>query len=101
LIPEAWNEFFGNDDVPKVLATQCCSQFAVSKERVMAKRLHEYERMRMWLMTRKADNELSGQVMEYLWHVIFGMEPVYCPDVYTCRCNVYGECRGTSRRLLS
>jgi hypothetical protein len=36
----------------------------------------EYLRMHKWLMNTKLDDQTSGRVFEYLWHIIFGQESV-------------------------
>ncbi|KAJ8105225.1 hypothetical protein OPT61_g10307 [Boeremia exigua] len=72
---DAWHELF-NTDVPHVLATPCCAQFAVSSKQVRMRPLKEYKRFYTWLMETPLDDETSGRIMEYLWHVLFGQEPV-------------------------
>ncbi|KAF1995981.1 hypothetical protein P154DRAFT_394460, partial [Amniculicola lignicola CBS 123094] len=92
VIPKAWQELFGNSDVPEVLATPCCAQFAVSRKQVLKRPRSEYKRFHDWLIETELDDYTSGRVFEYLWHVIFGQDPVYCPDYAMCYCDVYGLC---------
>jgi len=75
-MPDAWRALFGNDHVPTVIATPCCAQFAVSREQVLKRSKEEYERFLKWLLDTPLDDFTSGRVFEYLWHVIFGKEPV-------------------------
>lgn len=70
----------------------CCAQFAVSREAIYARPLEDYVAMREWLIKTELDDARSGRVFEYLWHVIFGMEATFCPDVEKCYCDVYGRC---------
>ncbi|KAH6637404.1 hypothetical protein C7974DRAFT_354851 [Boeremia exigua] len=75
-MPAAWRELFGNGDVPRVLATPCCAQFAVSRAQVRRRPLEAYQRYYTWLMETPLKDETSGRVFEYLWHVLFGQEAV-------------------------
>lgn len=54
----------------------CCAQFAVSRDRVLQRPLSDYEQFRQWVVDTKMDDAKSGRVMEFLWHVIFGMDAV-------------------------
>lgn len=74
--PDVWRLLFNNSDVPEVVATPCCSQFAVSRTQVHKRPRSDYVRYHDWLMETELDDEFSGRVLEYLWHVIFGQEPV-------------------------
>ncbi|KAI7543818.1 hypothetical protein KC331_g7178 [Hortaea werneckii] len=86
------------EQVPEHLGAACCSQFAVSRERILARPWEDYVRMRDWAL-RGSDYEDGrmnsygvGWVFESLWHVIFGKEAVFCPEEGRCRCDVYGVC---------
>ncbi|KAF2159557.1 hypothetical protein M409DRAFT_30032 [Zasmidium cellare ATCC 36951] len=77
-MPEGWRELFGeSSEVPDVIATPCCAQFAVSREQVLERPLEEYEWYHKWLMDTDMSDGLSGRIFEYLWHIIFGKDPVY------------------------
>lgn len=56
--------------------TSCCAQFAVSREQIHRRPLQDYVSIRQWLLETELDDSLSGRVLEYLWHVIFGKEAV-------------------------
>jgi hypothetical protein len=75
-MPDAWRNLFNNTDVPHVLATPCCAQFAVSSKQVQKRPLDVYKRYYTWLMETPLKDETSGRVFEYLWHVLFGQDPV-------------------------
>jgi hypothetical protein len=75
-MPDAWRKLFNNTDVPHVLATPCCAQFAVSSKQVQKRPLDVYKRYYTWLMETPLKDETSGRVFEYLWHVLFGQDPV-------------------------
>ncbi|UPX13926.1 uncharacterized protein EKO05_0004421 [Ascochyta rabiei] len=91
-MPDAWRDLFNNTDVPHVLATACCAQFAVSSKQVQKRPLDVYKKYYTWLMETPLKDETSGRVFEYLWHVLFGQDPVYCPAYEKCYCDVYNRC---------
>ncbi|KAA8626208.1 repeatdomain containing protein [Pyrenophora tritici-repentis] len=91
-MPDAWRDLFNNNDVPHILATPCCAQFAVSSKQVQKRSLDEYKKFYTWLMETSLKDETSGRVFEYLWHILFGQDPVYCPAYEKCYCDVYNKC---------
>jgi hypothetical protein len=95
LLARAWKELFpGAGEVPDVLAQPCCSQFALSRERVLALPRERYVQLRQWLMTTRLSDSISGRVFEYLWQYIFTGENVYCPVEHICYCDGFGVCFG-------
>ncbi|TKA73540.1 hypothetical protein B0A49_07712 [Cryomyces minteri] len=108
ITPEVWQEVFDGTSTPPVMsngtsetdpdvaekavhvpaevATACCAQFAVSREQVLKRPLEDYVKFRLWIVDTKLDDAKSGRVMEYLWHIIFGMDAVSCPDEEVCYC---------------
>ena len=77
LMPEAWNYIFENEtEVPSVIGVACCSQFVVSKAQVQARPLQDYLRYRQLVLDTPWDDFTIGRVFEYLWHIIFGQDPV-------------------------
>jgi hypothetical protein len=92
LMRKVWPRLFPNESIPQSFGVACCAQFAVSRDRVVARPKADYVRWRDWLMETDLLDVKSGGIMEYMWHIIFGMEAEYCPDYLVCRCNVYGEC---------
>ncbi|GAA82515.1 similar to An02g01160 [Aspergillus luchuensis IFO 4308] len=78
--------------IPDTVAAACCAQFAVSREQVLQRPREDYIKIRQWIILTPLDDAHSGRVMEYLWHIIFGKEAVYCPDEEVCYCEVYGLC---------
>ncbi|KAK7948001.1 uncharacterized protein PG986_008887 [Apiospora aurea] len=60
---------------------------------VVARRpLEDYVRFRDWLLNTPLTDDLSGRVMEFAWHIIFGKESVHCPSAKDCYCNLWGLC---------
>lgn len=94
LIAESWSELFPLDPIPSVLAQPCCSQFALSKERIQALPLSRYVYYRDWLLRTPLSDYLSGRVWEYLWQYVFTGQNVACPAPQACYCDGYGLCFG-------
>ena len=107
-LPEAWGNIFEGveemAEIPEEFATACCAQFAVSREQVLKNDLQQYVRLRDWLIETTLSDDMSGRVLEYLWHVIFGRPAVECPQLEKCWCDLYGRCelwnmQGLAERL--
>lgn len=91
---DAWPYMFGGSefDIPERIGQPCCSQFAVSKTQALERSRADYRRYRQWMLDTPLDDVTSGRVFEYLWHVIFGKDPVYCPPLQQCWCEQFGRC---------
>lgn len=72
----AWIGIFNNTDIPKTIATPYGSQFAVTREQVLRRPRSDYKSYQDWYMTTELDNKTRNGVFEYLWHIIFGQDPV-------------------------
>ncbi|CAI7640528.1 unnamed protein product [Penicillium palitans] len=94
--PRIYKDIFGEDaHVPDTIGGICCAQFAVSRARIQERPKSDYIRMSNWVDEKSipfVDNYGVGWVFETLWHVVFGMEGVHCPDYEQCRCDNYGWC---------
>ncbi|KAJ6107281.1 hypothetical protein N7523_008604 [Penicillium sp. IBT 18751x] len=77
---------------PDQIGAACCAQFALSRAQVHLRPRDDYIKFRQWIIDTELNDASSGRVMEFLWHVIFGMNAVYCPDEELCYCQVYGKC---------
>jgi hypothetical protein len=77
---------------PDQIGAACCAQFALSRAQVQLRPREDYVKFRQWIIDTELNDASSGRVMEFLWHVIFGMNAVYCPDEELCYCQVYGQC---------
>ncbi|KAF2477122.1 uncharacterized protein BDR25DRAFT_309419 [Lindgomyces ingoldianus] len=86
---------FPGETVPDVVGAHCSSQFAVSRERVRARSKKQYEKIRNWLLETQLQDQISGRVIEYMWHIIFGMPAVDCQDAGECFCETFGLCNLT------
>ncbi|KAJ5195237.1 uncharacterized protein N7498_008675 [Penicillium cinerascens] len=92
---EAYQQILGvpAEQVPEAIGNVCCGQFAVSRERILARPKEDYERILNWAATTKLTDDFGvGWVLEKLWHIVFGMDAVYCPRYEQCRCDTYGWC---------
>ncbi|PGH18308.1 hypothetical protein AJ79_00647 [Helicocarpus griseus UAMH5409] len=78
---------------PAEVGAACCAQFAVSRDQVLKRPLEDYIQFRNWVIETGKNDASSGRVMEFLWHIIFGMDAVFCPDEHVCYCAVYGRCQ--------
>ena len=87
-----WSFLFPDLPMPETIGVACCAQFAVSRSQVLQQPLQRYERIRQWIIDTPLPDDISGRVMEYVWHILFGRDPVFCPDMQTCYCEVYGRC---------
>ncbi|KAJ5908680.1 hypothetical protein N7495_001362 [Penicillium taxi] len=85
-------ELFPSMAVPEKVGVSCCAQFGVTRAKVLERPKSDYEHYRKWLAETKLGDDLSGRIMEYSWHIIFGKEPVHCPSAQECYCNVFGLC---------
>lgn len=84
-----------------VVATQCCAQFAVSKEQMLQRSKAEYVHYRTFIEETHYDDDVAGRVLEYMWHIIFGRDAVHCENMFQCWCEVYGRCRNMGAAGLS
>lgn len=62
--------------LPIELGVACCAQFVVSRSQVHERPREDYLQFRQWVIDTDMLDAKSGRVMEYLWHIIFGMEAV-------------------------
>ncbi|KAL7276330.1 hypothetical protein RUND412_000668 [Rhizina undulata] len=91
----AFTQLFPNVTVPDTVAVSWCAQFAVTREKIRERSRSDYIRYREWLIFTPLDDDDSGRIMEYSWHMIFGMPAVHCPNVQTCYCETFGLCNLT------
>ncbi|KAF2227599.1 hypothetical protein BDZ85DRAFT_185181, partial [Elsinoe ampelina] len=89
---EIWEELIPEMPVPENVGVACCAQFAVSAEAIRRRPRADYIRYRQWLLDTEDDDDISGRIFEYLWHVIFGKTSVFCPIAGDCYCKLYGLC---------
>jgi len=87
-----WSELFPFDQRPQGVGQACCSQFAITRERIRAIPITQYHYLRGWLLATPAKDSHSGRVFEYVWQYLWTREAVHCPVVFHAYCSVYGIC---------
>jgi hypothetical protein len=78
-IRQFWRDYltpYYNETFPDVVASPCCAQFVVSKERVLRHPKELYRKIADWLVSMQIPSHWSARVMEYTWHVLWGNGPV-------------------------
>jgi hypothetical protein len=90
--PSSFNALFPGEILPPTVGVACCAQFAVTREKIHERPIEDYVRYRDWLLETGLADHISGRVLEYSWHIIFGREAVHCPNAKGCYCRVYGYC---------
>ncbi|KAI9792347.1 MAG: hypothetical protein M1833_001118 [Piccolia ochrophora] len=114
----AFTELLPNTRVPDAIGVPCCSQFAVTRDRIRRVPREDWLRWRRWLVETPLEDQISGRVWEYSWHstffvvvverserssvrssadfidgiVIFGKPAIHCPNVKSCYCKTFGLC---------
>ncbi|RYP03692.1 hypothetical protein DL764_004953 [Monosporascus ibericus] len=94
---QAWHELMMPEEapLPEVVGVSCCSQFGVTRETIRSRPVEDYVRFRDWLLRTPLEDSLSGRVLEFSWHIIFGKEAVHCPSAQECYCKTFGICNTT------
>ena len=77
-----------------MVSQPCCAQLALSRERIWALPLEQYEFFRDWLLKTLLEDKLSGRVWQYMWQYIWAGVAEFCPKEHTCYCDEYGICFG-------
>jgi hypothetical protein len=83
---------FPTRPIPPTVGAACCSQFAVTASTIRLHAKDEYVKIRNWLLETEMEDYMSGRVLEYMWHIMFGKEAVHCPSAEDCYCKIYGKC---------
>ncbi|KAJ4317765.1 hypothetical protein N0V94_004763 [Neodidymelliopsis sp. IMI 364377] len=89
---KAFQVLFPEKAVPEEVGVSCCAQFAATKEKIRERKKEDYIRYRDWLVESPLEDSISGRILEYSWHMVFGKEPVHCPSAKECYCKVFGLC---------
>ncbi|OCK80577.1 hypothetical protein K432DRAFT_392938 [Lepidopterella palustris CBS 459.81] len=89
---QAFEVLFPGIEVPKFVGVSCCAQFAATRDKIRERPRKDYESYREWLLNTTLADSISGRILEYSWHMIFGKESVHCPSAEECYCKVFGLC---------
>jgi len=99
-VARAWRELYGAETpLPDSISAICCSQFALSRDRIRSVPLERWTHYRDWLLTTDLEDSISGRIMEFQWHYILTGNPVNCPRMDVCYCQGYGVCFGSLERV--
>lgn len=94
IMAQAWTELFPDEPIPEVVSQPCCSQFALSRDRIRTLPKERYLAFRQWLLDSSLDDKLSGRVFEYVWQYLWAGVYEFCPKEHVCYCDTYGVCFG-------
>lgn len=96
----------------ETVRSQCCAQFAVSRDSVWQHSREEYIALRQWLLdgtdgrrgAAPRDDRIAGRIVSYIWHILFlrrdgaggldlgELNRRACPSAEECYCRLYGRC---------
>jgi hypothetical protein len=91
---EAFRANFNLYDIPEILATPCCSQIAVAKERVLSVPKEQYKHHIDWLIQTPLKDSISGRTWEHMWQYLFLQKAIDCPLEHKAYCRLYHICFG-------
>jgi hypothetical protein len=91
---EAFRANFNLYDIPEILATPCCSQIAVTKERIRSVKREQYRHHIEWLLNTGLEDEISGRTWEHMWQYLFLGKAIDCPIEHKAYCRLYHICFG-------
>lgn len=91
---EAFRANFNLYDIPEILATPCCSQIAVTKERIRSVPREQYLHHINWLLSTKLKDSISGRTWEHMWQYLFLEKAIDCPLEHKAYCRLYHICFG-------
>lgn len=66
--PDRFMELFPGEELPELVGTACCSQFAISRGKIHERGIEDYHRARQFLIETRLASEISGRIFEYVWH---------------------------------
>lgn len=89
----------GAETVPEIMAGPCCSQFAVSREAVLARPKEQYERHINWLVDSPWSDYIVGRTWEHMFPYLFTGRGVDCPVEWKSFCRMYGVCFESAEAL--
>ncbi|OAK95840.1 hypothetical protein IQ06DRAFT_257830 [Phaeosphaeriaceae sp. SRC1lsM3a] len=94
-IPKVWEDLFGKGlNIPSKIATVLGAEFVVSRAKVQKRSVGDYLKYWTWLNRTIMDDDSSGLLFEYFWHIVFGKDAIFCPEPSKCECDLYDRCDG-------
>ncbi|PMD55375.1 uncharacterized protein K444DRAFT_538242 [Hyaloscypha bicolor E] len=91
---EAFRANFNVYEVPEILATPCCSQIAVTRERIRGVPREQYKRHINWLLNTNLPDNISGRTWEHMWQHLFLQKAIDCPIEHKAYCRLYRKSNG-------
>jgi hypothetical protein len=91
---EAFRANFNIYNIPEILATPCCSQIAVTKERILSVPREQYNHHINWLLNTGLSDGISGRTWEHMWQYLFLGKAIDCPLEHKAYCRLYHICFG-------
>jgi hypothetical protein len=79
---EAFRVNFNVYNVPEILATPCCSQIAVTKDKILSVPREQYQHHIKWLLDTRLPDHISGRIWEHLWQYLFLQKAVSYMQVF-------------------
>lgn len=83
---------FPTEPVPEIFGSQCCSQFAVSRNAIRSRSREEYQMQMDWILNTELEDAVSGRVFEHMWPYLFLGKAVDCPEEFQALCRYYHIC---------
>lgn len=88
-----WDLMFPNrTHDPVYLAQPCCSQFALSRDKIRSIPYEQYVRIHDFIADSKVMDGFLGRIMEYVWQFLWLDKDEHCPSMTECYCKGYGLC---------
>ncbi|PMD40750.1 hypothetical protein L207DRAFT_459511, partial [Hyaloscypha variabilis F] len=91
---EAFRANFNIYEVPEILATPCCSQIAVTREKIRSVPRKQYQHHINWLLATDLPDNISGRTWEHMWQHLFLQKAIDCPLEHKAYCRLYHICFG-------
>ncbi|KUJ19106.1 uncharacterized protein LY89DRAFT_570785, partial [Mollisia scopiformis] len=91
---EAFRANFNIYDIPEILATPCCSQIAVTKEKILSVPREQFQHHINWLINTRLPDSISGRTWEHMWQYLFMQKAIDCPLEHKAYCRLYHICFG-------
>ena len=76
----AFRELFPGAPLPEIVAASCCAQFALTARKVRERPRADYVRYRRWLLATELPDNVSGRILEYMWHSEW--DPRACSELF-------------------
>lgn len=91
---QAFRANFNIYEIPEILATPCCSQIAVTRERIHSVPREQYQHHINWLVNTNLPDHISGRTWEHMWQHLFLQKAIDCPIEHKAYCRLYHICFG-------